>query len=153
MPTATRHTSRAADRAVHVGPAPSAQSYLSIPAIVEAARSTSCDAVHPGYGFLSENAAFARACEASGLVFIGPPADVISRMGSKIAARELMSTAGVPVVPGDTPSDQSDAGILAAAERLGFPVLVKASAGGGGKGMRAVAARGLGSRIDRGCQT
>ena len=132
---------RAADRAVHVGPAPSAQSYLSIPAIVEAARSTSCDAVHPGYGFLSENAAFARACEANGLVFIGPPADVISRMGSKIAARGLMSTAGVPVVPGDTPSDQSDAGILAAAERLGFPVLVKASAGGGGKGMRAVPQR------------
>jgi len=129
---------RAADRAVHVGPAPSSQSYLSIPTVIEAARSTSCDAVHPGYGFLSENAGFAQACEQAGLVFIGPPAAVISRMGSKVAARQLMSAAGVPVVPGDTPADQSDAGILRGAEGLGFPVLVKASAGGGGKGMRAV---------------
>jgi 3-methylcrotonyl-CoA carboxylase alpha subunit len=129
---------RAADRAVHVGPAPSSQSYLSIPAVIEAARTTGCDAVHPGYGFLSENAAFATACEAAGLVFIGPPAAVIERMGSKVAARELMTAAGVPVVPGLTPSDQSDSGIVSAAEKLGFPVLVKASAGGGGKGMRAV---------------
>jgi acetyl-CoA carboxylase biotin carboxylase subunit len=129
---------RAADRAVHIGPAPSSQSYLSIPAVIGAAQSTSCQAVHPGYGFLSENAAFARACEQAGLVFVGPPAAVIDRMGSKIAARELMAGAGVPVVPGITAADQSDAGILAAAERLGFPVLVKASAGGGGKGMRMV---------------
>jgi acetyl-CoA/propionyl-CoA carboxylase biotin carboxyl carrier protein len=129
---------RAADRAVHIGPAPSSQSYLSIPAVIDAARSTSCQAVHPGYGFLSENASFARACEKAGLVFVGPPAAVIDRMGSKIAARELMAHAGVPVVPGMTAADQSDAGVLAAAGHLGFPVLVKASAGGGGKGMRVV---------------
>src|SRR5206468_8661519 len=119
-------------------PAPSSQSYLSIANVIDAARSTACHAVHPGYGFLSENAAFARACDDAGLVFVGPPASVISRMGSKVAARELMTAAGVPVVPGDTPADQSDSGILRSAERLGFPVLVKASAGGGGKGMRAV---------------
>jgi acetyl-CoA carboxylase biotin carboxylase subunit len=130
---------RAADRAVHIGAAPSSQSYLSISAVIEAARLSGCEAVHPGYGFLSENAAFASACHEAGLVFVGPPAAVIRRMGSKVAARELMTAAGVSVVPGSTPSDQSDAGILAAAERLGFPVLVKASAGGGGKGMRAVA--------------
>ena len=129
---------RVADRAVHIGPSPSAQSYLSIPAVIDAARSTSCQAVHPGYGFLSENAAFARACEQAGLVFVGPPPAVIDRMGSKIAARELMAGAGVPVVPGIPAPDQSDAGILAAARRLGFPVLVKASAGGGGRGMRVV---------------
>ena len=129
---------RAADRAIRVGPPPSSQSYLSVPAVIEAARATSCEAIHPGYGFLSENAAFARACDEAGLTFIGPPAAVIRRMGSKVGARELMSGAGVPVVPGDTPGDQSDAGILRSAERLGFPVLVKASAGGGGKGMRAV---------------
>jgi acetyl-CoA carboxylase biotin carboxylase subunit len=129
---------RAADRAVRIGPAPSIQSYLSIEAILEAATATSADAVHPGYGFLSENAAFAAACERAGLTFVGPPADVIARMGLKVAARELMVGAGVPVVPGLTASDQSDAGIESAAARLGFPVLVKASAGGGGKGMRAV---------------
>ena len=131
------HT-RAADRAVRIGPAPSAQSYLSIDAIIEAARATSAQAVHPGYGFLSENATFASACDRAGLVFIGPPASVIERMGSKVAARELMAAAGVPVVPGVTATDQSDDGIRAAAGQLGFPVLVKASAGGGGKGMRAI---------------
>jgi acetyl-CoA carboxylase biotin carboxylase subunit len=128
----------AADRAIRIGPAPSAQSYLSIDAIIDAARTTSAEAIHPGYGFLSENPAFAAACERAGLIFIGPPASVIERMGSKIAARELMATAGVPVVPGLTASDQSDAGILSAASQLGFPVLVKATAGGGGKGMRAI---------------
>jgi acetyl-CoA carboxylase biotin carboxylase subunit len=131
------HT-RAADRAVRIGPAPSAQSYLSIDAIIEAARASAAEAVHPGYGFLSENATFASACQRAGLVFIGPPAPVIERMGSKVAARELMASAGVPVVPGVTATDQSDIGILAAASQLGFPVLVKASAGGGGKGMRAI---------------
>ena len=129
---------RVADRAVRIGPAPSLESYLSIPAIVDAARSTGCDAVHPGYGFLSENAAFARACAEAGLVFVGPPADVIERMGSKIAARDLMIAAGVPVVPGTTAQDQSDEGILQAARAIGFPVVVKASAGGGGKGMRVI---------------
>jgi acetyl-CoA carboxylase biotin carboxylase subunit len=129
---------RAADRAVRIGPAPSSQSYLSMSAILDAARSAACDAVHPGYGFLSENAAFARACEEARLVFVGPPAAVIERMGSKIAARALMMAAGVPVVPGLAAEDQSDEGIVGAATRVGFPVLVKASGGGGGKGMRVV---------------
>jgi 3-methylcrotonyl-CoA carboxylase alpha subunit len=129
---------RAADRAVRIGPPPSGQSYLSVEAILEAARTTSAEAIHPGYGFLSENAAFAAACDRAGLVFIGPPATVIDRMGSKVAARELMASAGVPVVPGVSAADQSDKGVLSAAKQLGFPVLVKASAGGGGKGMRAV---------------
>ena len=129
---------RAADRAVLIGPAPSSESYLSTTAIIAAARATSCDALHPGYGFLSENPALARACEQEGVAFIGPPAAIIERMGSKIAARELMISAGVPVVPGVTSSDQSDRGIGAAADAVGFPVLVKASAGGGGKGMRVV---------------
>ena len=129
---------RAADWSVAIGAAASSQSYLSIPNVLAAARQTSCDAVHPGYGFLSENAGFARACAEAGLVFIGPPADVIERMGSKVAARELMIAAGVPVVPGETPDTQTDAGILAAVERVGLPALVKASAGGGGKGMRVV---------------
>jgi acetyl-CoA/propionyl-CoA carboxylase biotin carboxyl carrier protein len=128
----------AAGRAVRIGPPAPAESYLSIPAVIEAARSTGSDAVHPGYGFLSENASFARACEEAGLVFVGPPAGVIERMGSKIAARELMEAAKVPVVPGMVPHDQSDAGVVAGARAVGYPVLVKASAGGGGKGMRVV---------------
>ena len=128
----------AADRALPIGPAPAIQSYLSIPRIVDAARQSRADAIHPGYGFLSENAAFARACVDAGLTFVGPPPDVIARMGSKIEARALMQSAGVPVVPGETPVDQSDSGITKAVERVGLPVLVKASAGGGGKGMRHV---------------
>jgi 3-methylcrotonyl-CoA carboxylase alpha subunit len=129
---------RAADRAVRIGAAAAIESYLSIEALIGAARATGADAVHPGYGFLSERAAFARACEDAQLVFIGPPADVIERMGSKIAARALMQSAGVPVVPGATPDDQSDEGLVAASRGIGYPVLVKASAGGGGKGMRIV---------------
>lgn len=128
-----------ADRVQRLGPAPAADSYLNIPALLSAAEASGADAVHPGYGFLSERAAFARACEAAGLTFIGPPAHVIDRMGSKIAARDLMTAAGVPVVPGETPADQSDTGVLTAARKLGYPVLIKASAGGGGKGMRTVA--------------
>ena len=131
------HT-RLSDRAVRIGPASPAESYLSIAALIDAARETGSDAVHPGYGFLAERPEFARACEEAGLIFIGPPADVIERMGSKIAARELMRSAGVPVVPGQTPEDQTDDDILQAARSIGYPVLVKASAGGGGKGMRAV---------------
>ncbi len=131
------HT-RLADHRVRIGPAPPSESYLNIAALVEAGRTSGADAVHPGYGFLSERAAFARACEEAGLVFIGPPADVIDQMGSKIAARALMQRAGVPVVPGATPEDQTDTGIQAAAEGIGYPVLIKASAGGGGKGMRVV---------------
>jgi acetyl/propionyl-CoA carboxylase alpha subunit len=128
----------AADRAVALGPAPAAESYLSIPKLIAAARAQRADAVHPGYGFLSESAAFAAACEQAGLIFVGPPSDVIARMGSKIEARRLMTSAGVPVVPGETSDDQSDHGIEKAFARVGFPAVVKASAGGGGKGMREV---------------
>ncbi len=127
---------RAADLAVRVGPAAPADSYLNVAAIVGAAQAAGADAVHPGYGFLSERAPFADACADAGLTFVGPPASAIAAMGSKIGARRLMEDAGVPVVPGTTPADQTDAGITAAATRIGFPVLVKASAGGGGKGMR-----------------
>ena len=126
----------AADHAVAIGPAPAHDSYLSAPRLLEAARSSGADAVHPGYGFLSENAAFASACAGAGLIFVGPPAGVIAQMGSKINARRLVSAAGVPVVPGETPGDQSDEGIRQAIERIGLPALIKASAGGGGKGMR-----------------
>ena len=128
----------AADRAVAIGPAPAHDSYLSVPKLLDAARSSGADAIHPGYGFLSENAAFARACAGAGLIFVGPPADVIAQMGSKIDARRLVSAAGVPVVPGETPDDQSDRGVRQAIDRLGLPALIKASAGGGGKGMRRV---------------
>ena len=132
-----RHV-QAADQAIAIGPARAAESYLSIPRLLDAARASGADAVHPGYGFLSENATFAEACERAGLVFVGPPASVIARMGSKIEARRLVSAAGVPVVPGETPDDQSDRGLTQAVERVGLPALVKASAGGGGKGMRTV---------------
>ncbi|HET7698594.1 MAG TPA: acetyl-CoA carboxylase biotin carboxylase subunit [Vicinamibacterales bacterium] len=127
---------RAADLAIPIGPAPAAESYLKVSALIDAARRSGADAVHPGYGFLSERAAFADACASAGLLFVGPPAAAIERMGSKIGARALMERAGVPVVPGRTPSDQSDGGVAAAARAIGFPVLIKASAGGGGKGMR-----------------
>jgi acetyl-CoA carboxylase biotin carboxylase subunit len=127
-----------ADAAVRVGPAPSRESYLNIAAILEAARTTNADAVHPGYGFLSERAPFARACEAAGLIFVGPPASALEKMGSKTGARALMMAAGVPVVPGETPADQSDAALRAAVERVGYPVLIKPAAGGGGIGMKTV---------------
>ncbi|MGE0702829.1 MAG: acetyl/propionyl/methylcrotonyl-CoA carboxylase subunit alpha [Vicinamibacterales bacterium] len=128
----------ASDRAIRIGPAPATESYLSIPAILAAAASTGAEAIHPGYGFLSQNAAFARACEQAGVTFIGPPASVLDRMGSKIEARRLMTSSGVPVVPGEIPEDQSDAGVAGALERVGLPAFVKASAGGGGKGLRIV---------------
>ncbi len=133
---------RLADEALCIGPAPSAESYLGIPAVISAARSSGADAVHPGYGFLSQNASFATACEEAGLIFVGPSPEAIARMGSKIEARRLMLQAGVPVVPGSTPADQSDAGVRDAIERVGLPVIVKASAGGGGKGMRRVREHG-----------
>jgi 3-methylcrotonyl-CoA carboxylase alpha subunit len=129
---------RAADSAVSIGPAPAAESYLSAEKIIAAAQASGADAIHPGYGFLSEHAPFAAACEAAGIVFVGPPSAVIERMGSKIEARRLMQDAGVAVVPGDLPRDQSDQGLRAAIERVALPALVKASAGGGGKGMRRV---------------
>jgi len=128
----------AADRAVAIGAAAAVRSYLSIANIIEAARASGADAVHPGYGFLSQSAGFADACAAAGLIFVGPPGAVHARMGSKIEARRLVAAAGVPVVPGETPADQSDAGVLRAIERVGLPVMIKASAGGGGKGMRRV---------------
>jgi len=131
------HT-RLADEAVEIGPAEAAQSYLSVERILDAARTTGATAIHPGYGFLSENAAFARACQEAGIVFVGPPVDAIERMGSKSEARQLMAAAGVPVLPGYDGEDQSDGVLEAEAQRLGFPLLVKPTAGGGGKGMRVV---------------
>jgi acetyl-CoA carboxylase biotin carboxylase subunit len=137
-----------ANHAIRIGPAPAAESYLSIDAIIAAAKSAGADAIHPGYGFLSENHDFAAACAANGLTFIGPPADVIATMGSKVAARELARRAGAPVVPGETPREQSDAAIADAARRVGFPILLKPSEGGGGIGMKAVRdERGLSSAI------
>ncbi len=124
-----------ADEAVEIGPAPSAQSYLVIDRIIDAARSTGAQAIHPGYGFLSENQAFARACADNGIVFIGPPADAMAAMGEKVPARERMRKSGVPVVPGTGALQSADEAVAAAAE-IGYPVLLKASAGGGGIGMR-----------------
>jgi acetyl-CoA carboxylase, biotin carboxylase subunit len=128
---------RLADRTVCVGPASAAESYLHIPSVIAAAETTGCEAVHPGYGFLAENAVFAEACAANDLVFVGPPADVIALMGDKISAKQAMRAADVPTVPGtDGATTLSEA--RGAAEEVGFPVLLKASAGGGGKGMRLV---------------
>jgi acetyl-CoA/propionyl-CoA carboxylase biotin carboxyl carrier protein len=127
-----------ADRALAIGPAPAAESYLSTARLLDAARRSGADAVHPGYGFLSENAGFAAACEQAGLTFVGPPSHVIATMGSKIDARRLIHAAGVPVVPGETPDDQTDAGVRRAVDRVGLPAIIKASSGGGGKGMRRV---------------
>ncbi|MEU9584604.1 acetyl/propionyl/methylcrotonyl-CoA carboxylase subunit alpha [Streptomyces werraensis] len=132
-----RHV-READTAVRIGPAPAAESYLSAQRLLEAAARTGAQAVHPGYGFLAENAEFARACEAAGLVFIGPPADAIALMGDKIRAKETVKAAGVPVVPGSSGSGLTDAQLVDAARGIGMPVLLKPSAGGGGKGMRLV---------------
>lgn len=126
-----------ADEAVHIGAAPATESYLRGDKILRVAQQLGCDAIHPGYGFLSENANFADAVNAAGLTFIGPTGDAMRAMGSKTAARAAMQAAGVPVVPGYQ-AGNSDAGLIAAAPDIGFPVLVKASAGGGGKGMRVV---------------
>ncbi|MFM9594985.1 acetyl/propionyl/methylcrotonyl-CoA carboxylase subunit alpha [Streptomyces scabiei] len=132
-----RHV-READTAVRIGPAPASESYLSAERLLEAAARTGAQAVHPGYGFLAENAAFARACADAGLVFIGPPADAISLMGDKIRAKETVRAAGVPVVPGSSGSGLTDGELADAAREIGMPVLLKPSAGGGGKGMRLV---------------
>jgi len=131
------HT-RFADEAICIGPAKSAKSYLDIPSVISAAEITNAEAIHPGYGFLSENADFAEVCEVSGLKFIGPKADVIRRMGLKQIARSCMEEAGVPILPGSKGvlADVDDA--LATADRIGYPVMIKASAGGGGRGMRVV---------------
>jgi 3-methylcrotonyl-CoA carboxylase alpha subunit len=127
-----------ADRAEHIGGSPASESYLNLTTVLDAAQRAGADAVHPGYGFLSERAAFADACRDRGLIFVGPPAAALAHMGSKIQARRLMQEAGVPVIPGETPDDQSDASLAAAVEAVGFPVLIKPSAGGGGIGMKAV---------------
>jgi len=136
-----RHV-RLADEAVLIGPAPARESYLVVERIVEAARATGAEAVHPGYGFLSENPALAEACAAAGIVFVGPPPAAMRAMGSKSAAKALMEKAGVPLTPGYHGENQEPAFLLGQAERIGFPVLIKASAGGGGKGMRRVDAPG-----------
>ncbi|HEV8392944.1 MAG TPA: acetyl-CoA carboxylase biotin carboxylase subunit [Vicinamibacterales bacterium] len=136
-----RHV-RMADEAVAIGPSPPRDSYLRIDTLLEAARATGADAVHPGYGFLAENAEFAAACIRAGLTFVGPTPKAIELMGSKTAAREAARAAGVPIVPGTTTplgQDASDAELAAAARRVGYPIMVKAVAGGGGKGMRVVA--------------
>ncbi len=127
-----------ADEAVRIGPPPVGESYLSIDRILEAAHKSGADAIHPGYGFLSENDAFAMACENAGLVFIGPPASAIAAMGNKAAAKRRMIDAGVPCVPGYQGEDQSDANLEKEARKIGLPVMVKAAAGGGGRGMRLV---------------
>ncbi|NEB36418.1 acetyl/propionyl/methylcrotonyl-CoA carboxylase subunit alpha [Streptomyces sp. SID14515] len=142
-----RHV-READTAVRIGPPPASESYLNVPALLEAARRTGAQAVHPGYGFLAENAEFAAACTDAGLAFIGPPASAISLMGDKIRAKETVAAAGVPVVPGSSGSGLTDAQLEEAAREIGTPVLLKPSAGGGGKGMRLVRdAAALGEEI------
>jgi acetyl-CoA carboxylase biotin carboxylase subunit len=130
---------RLADRAVCIGPPAPAESYLSVPSLIGAAQTTGCDAVHPGYGFLAENAGFARACEENDIVFIGPRPDSIEMMGDKAVARSAMAEAFVPVAPGSGPL-ASAAEASARAEEIGYPVLLKAAAGGGGRGMRVVQA-------------
>ena len=135
-----RHV-RACDEAVHVGGNAPRESYLQWQRIIDAARATGAQAIHPGYGFLSENEAFAKACAEAGIVFIGPPAAAIAAMGSKSAAKTLMEKAGVPLVPGYHGRNNEAAFLAGEAARIGYPVLIKASAGGGGKGMR---------RVDRG---
>jgi acetyl-CoA carboxylase biotin carboxylase subunit len=137
---ADRHSlhARFADQAVCIGPAKSARSYLDIPSVISAAEITNADAVHPGYGFLSENADFAEVCETSGLRFIGPTPDVLRRMGSKQIARSAMEEAGVPILPGSKGILKSLEEALEIAGQIGYPVMLKASAGGGGRGMRVV---------------
>ena len=132
-----KHVS-ACDEAVHIGGSSPSDSYLRWERIIEAAKATGAQAIHPGYGFLSENEAFARACAQAGLVFIGPPPSAIQAMGLKAESKQLMEKAGVPLVPGYHGANQDTVLLTAEADRIGYPVLIKASAGGGGKGMRRV---------------
>src|SRR5215204_7472470 len=128
---------RRADEAYLLGPGPATESYLNVEKILEAAKQSGAEAVHPGYGFLAENAAFARACEEAGIVFVGPPADAIDAMGSKTKAREIMRDAGVPIVPGTTdPVESVEDARKVIADSVGYPVAIKAAGGGGGKGFR-----------------
>jgi len=131
-----------ADEAVRIGPPPSLESYLAIDRIIDAARAVGAEAVHPGYGFLAENAEFAERCAEAGLTFIGPPPEALRKMGSKIEAKVIMAAAGVPVIPGCSGAGLSDDALADEARKIGFPVLIKASAGGGGKGMRIAADEG-----------
>src|SRR5246127_3775501 len=128
-----------ADEAFLLGPTPAAESYLAIDRILDAAHRAGAQAIHPGYGFLAENAAFARAVEEAGFVWIGPPPAAIELMGDKTAARTAMQNAGVPIIPGTTDPVRSVEELLALGEELGYPLLIKAAAGGGGKGMEVVA--------------
>ncbi|HYT33437.1 MAG TPA: biotin carboxylase N-terminal domain-containing protein, partial [Ktedonobacteraceae bacterium] len=132
-----RHV-READEAYCIGPAPASQSYLRIDTIIDVAKKSGAEAIHPGYGFLSENANFVEACERAGIVFIGPPASAMRLMGSKIAAKQLAQSVGAPTIPGYDGESQDDEILMHEAGRIGFPLLIKASAGGGGKGMREV---------------
>jgi acetyl-CoA carboxylase biotin carboxylase subunit len=129
---------RMADEAYHIGPAIAAKSYLHIPAIIDVARRSGAEAVHPGYGFLSENATFVKTCQQAGLIFVGPPAQAQEAMGEKTAARRIAQAAGVPIVPGAMADIEDEALAIETAEQLGYPVLLKAAAGGGGKGIRFV---------------
>src|SRR6266566_3062795 len=129
---------RLADRAVAVGPPPASQSCLNIPSVIAAATTTGCEAIHPGYGFLAENPAFVAACEDNELVFVGPTAEVMARMGDKVQAKAEVKRAGVPLVPGSDEGVASSSEARSVAGELGYPVLLKAAAGGGGKGMRIV---------------
>ncbi|MEO8649353.1 MAG: biotin carboxylase N-terminal domain-containing protein, partial [Acidobacteriota bacterium] len=129
---------RYADEAICIGPAPSAQSYLNIPSIISAAEITNVDAIHPGYGFLAESATFATICEDCNINFIGPKSDVIAMMGDKVEARRTMSAAGVPILPGSPEPIESADEAKKLARQIGFPVIIKAAAGGGGRGMRIV---------------
>jgi len=132
------HHVRMADEAYRLGPAPSAQSYLNIPAILETARLARADAIHPGYGFLSENPVFGKACEEAKITFLGPPSGVLASLGDKLAARRTAERAGAPVIPGAGPLPKDPAECAAIAERVGYPIMLKAAGGGGGKGMRVV---------------
>ena len=127
-----------ADQALHIGGSAPADSYLQMQRIIDAAKASGCQAIHPGYGFLSENAEFCALCAVHDLVFIGPPAKAIEAMGSKSAAKQIMQDAGVPLLPGYHGDDQDEAKLKQAADDMGYPVLLKAVAGGGGKGMRQV---------------
>ena len=132
-----RHV-RLADRAEHIGGSPPSESYLRIDAVLDAARRSGADAIHPGFGFLSENADFAEAVEAAGLIFVGPRASSMRKLGSKAGAKQLMQAHGVPVVPGYSGEDQTPERLINEAAKVGYPLMIKAAHGGGGKGMRVV---------------
>jgi len=134
---ASQHV-RYADEAYHIGPSPSAESYLNMEKILQVARQSGSDAIHPGYGFLSENARFSARCREEGVIFIGPSPEAIKTMGDKITARETMIRSGVPIVPGTNKGLTDDESSIEQVRSIGLPVMIKASAGGGGKGMRLV---------------